>query len=385
MSNNNEDDDPVVASYNVFVNPRLPPHQKIHILHQSVRYDEGSTPAFPRIPTELRVKPDSGVLEVDVPLDMMDNYDRDKGMQYGRALKETVEAKGGGSHGLAGGFGIGAPAGLGRKAAAERDRRNGEWVDEVRADRVLKNQTLGGIVPKQEPLNYMIGVFQGGKLSNLPLWTFYSDRCQVANPRSGDLHLTPANAFVNLNPQLHHVDAATQLEKAAPASGSKDAAPPPSTAPTRAIHMTIKNANDPDSVVTETMADRLRAVQAEPWRRMRFVDENDGEAWDVFSNTFVPLREVKEPAEDEEGDPKSMDADLEAVQWLETPWDVNDIEKRISGKAEGDPEQQQKSEAPADGVRVKAEPGAAPSGGRAASRATGSGVRRGRSTAMEID
>lgn len=163
MADQSQDDDPVVASYNVFVNPALPPNQKIHILHQSVRYDEGNTPAFPRVPTELRVKPDSGVLEIDVPLDMMDNYDRDKGMQYGRALKETLEAKGGGSHGLAGGFGIGGPAGLGKKVA-DRDRRNGDWVDEVRADRVLKSQTLGGIIPKEEPLNYMIGIFQGGKL-----------------------------------------------------------------------------------------------------------------------------------------------------------------------------------------------------------------------------
>lgn len=160
-----EDDDPVVASYNVFINPTPPPHQKIHILHQSVRYDEGATPAFPRVPTELRVKPDSGVLEVDVPIDMMDNYDRDRGMQYGRALRDTVEAKGGGSHGLAGGFGIGAaPGGLGRKGAADRERRNGDWVDEVRADRVLRSQTLGGIIPKGEPLHYMIGIFQGGKL-----------------------------------------------------------------------------------------------------------------------------------------------------------------------------------------------------------------------------
>lgn len=151
--------------------------------------------------------------------------------------------------------------------------------------------------------------------------------------------------------------------------------------------MTIKNANDPDAVVTETMADRLRAVQAEPWRRMRFVDENDGEAWETFMNTFVPMREVKEPAEGEEGDVKSLDADLDTVQWLETKWSVNDIEKRISGRnKEPESGQQVKSEGPAEGgARVKTEPDTGSSGGRASSRATGSGARRGRSTAMEID
>lgn len=163
-----DDDDPVVATFNVFLNPALPENQKIIALHQSVRYDEGQSPAFPHPPTEVRIKPDSGIIEVDVPLDMLDNYDREKGMQYGRALRETMEAKGGGSHGLAGGFGVGAPAApLSRKSERDRDReRRAEWVDEVRADRVLRSQTLGGIVPKTEPVNYMIGVFQGG-LSNL--------------------------------------------------------------------------------------------------------------------------------------------------------------------------------------------------------------------------
>lgn len=149
--------------------------------------------------------------------------------------------------------------------------------------------------------------------------------------------------------------------------------------------MTIKNANDADAVVTETMADRLRAVQAEPWRRMRFVDENDGEAWETFMNTFVPMRGVKEPEEGEEGDVKSLDADLETVQWLETKWGVNDIENRISGKAK-ESEEQAKSEGPAAGAaKVKTEPDVGSGGGRASSRATASGARRGRSTAMEID
>lgn len=149
--------------------------------------------------------------------------------------------------------------------------------------------------------------------------------------------------------------------------------------------MTIKNANDAESVATETMADRLRAVQAEPWRRMRYVDENDGEAWDAFTSTFVPMRGVKEPAEGEEGDPKSLDADLESVQWLETGWKVDDIERRIAGKGDGGSEGQANGEAPADGVRVKTEPDAGSGGGRGASRVSGSGARRGRTTAMEID
>src|SRR5690606_10011868 len=137
-------------------------------------------------------------------------------------------------------------------------------------------------------------------------------------------------------------------EKSASSSASKDTASQGSAAgPTRAIHMTIKTANDSDTVVTETIADRLRAVQAEPWRRMRFVDENDGEAWETFMNTFVPMRGVKEPAEGEEGDVKRLNADLDTVPWLETKWSVNDIENRISGRNnESESKQQVKSEGP---------------------------------------
>lgn len=193
----------------------------------------------------------------------------------------------------------------------------------------------------------------------------------------GDLHLTPANSFVNLHPQLHHVDATTQLEKSAPPPSAVKDSSAPAAAPTRAIHMTIKNANDAEAAVTETMADRLRAVQAEPWRRMRYVDENDGEAWDVFTNTFVPMRGVKEPAEGEEGDVKSLDADLDTVQWLETGWNVNDIEERISGKRDDGSEEQAKSEGAEGGVKVKAEPDA----GRAPARAAPAAARRGRARA----
>ncbi|SPN99907.1 uncharacterized protein DNG_02759 [Cephalotrichum gorgonifer] len=368
MADHSEDDDPVVASFNVFINPTLEPHRKIHILHQSVRYDEGNTPAFPRVPSELRVKPDAGVLEVDVPLDMMDNYDRDKGMQYGAALKDTVDSKGGGAYGLAGGFGVGAPparkGGDNSRASGRRHGGPGDWVEESRSNRVLRSQTLGGIIPKQEPLTYMIGILQGG-----------------------DLHLTPANKFINLTPQLHHVDALTQLEQSAAAGAAKDAAPASTapSAPARAIHMTIKNA-DAESISTDTMADRLRAVQAEPWRKMRFVDENEEEAWDVFTNTFVPLRRIAEPAEKEqakegeeeaaaeEEEPKSLDADLDTVEWLETGWTISDIEGKIRREGGGVGGQVRSEE-----VKVKAEPGV----GRAASASARRG--RARGSAMEID
>lgn len=219
---------------------------------------------------------------------------------------------------------------------------------------------------------------------------------------SGDLHLTPASAFVNLNPQLHHVDANNQLERATSSGpggakdpGSNPSGPGASTGPAaRAIHMTIKTAGNGDSVVTETMADRLRAVQSEPWRKLRFVDENELEAWDAFTQTFVPLREIKEPEGDADEELTSLNADLDKVQWLESPWDVDKIESRISRRRLESDHQVKHEAVSTDARNVKAEPQDTPMSDRARTRAPAPAARSGRSKAgarggasvtMEID
>lgn len=47
--------------------------------------------------------------------------------------------------------------------------------------------------------------------------------------------------------------------------------------------MTIKSTTaDGDEVVTETMSDRLRAVQMESWQRMEYVDEDTEDAWAAY-------------------------------------------------------------------------------------------------------
>ncbi|KAG6049037.1 hypothetical protein E4U17_006960 [Claviceps sp. LM77 group G4] len=50
--------------------------------------------------------------------------------------------------------------------------------------------------------------------------------------------------------------------------------------------MTIKNTADGDTVTTETMADRLRYVQTEKWRKMRYTDENEEAAWEVYNESL---------------------------------------------------------------------------------------------------
>lgn len=97
---------------------------------------------------------------------------------------------------------------------------------------------------------------------------------------------------------MHHIDATIEqerLSKTGPGAASTAATAgtgqsgKEGASSARAIHMTIKSAAgvDGDEVVLETMADRLRAVQKEPWRRMGYVDENTDDAWDVYAESLI--------------------------------------------------------------------------------------------------
>ncbi|RCI10464.1 hypothetical protein L249_4475 [Ophiocordyceps polyrhachis-furcata BCC 54312] len=262
------DNDPVTATYQVFLNPTMPHGRRLLVLQQPNRTGDARPPPPP---TEVRLKPDSGMVEVDIPLDTGVAYDREKGLRWGRSLKASMAAKNGGSHGLAGGFGLGAVNHQGQRAAGSSRSKGSrsdesestlDWNDAVLQDKVLRTQTLGGQCPDADEVQHMVGVFRGN-----------------------ELHLTPVSSLVLLRPQPHHVDAIAQQERNAASAASKDAAQGTATA-ARAIHMTIKTATEGDGVTTETMADRLRFVQAEPWRSLRHIDENDEASWDVYNESL---------------------------------------------------------------------------------------------------
>ncbi|KAJ9138233.1 DNA-directed RNA polymerase III subunit rpc5 [Pleurostoma richardsiae] len=330
----NDGDDPVVATYNVFIKPPLSANRRLLVLQHPNKHD-ARRPARP--PTEVRLKPRTGMVEVDMPLDHSAHYDRGKGVAWGSQLQKSTAAKSGGSHGLAGGFGVHAPAvrsggGARRGGAGGAHGEDGDggdapgldWVEALRTDQVLRTQTLGGLWPEENDCRYMVGVFQGE-----------------------NLHLTPVASLVHLRPQLHHIDAAAEQERltrprdtgaggggsaAAAAAGGKEGSS------ARAIHMTIKAAGDgSEAVVMETMADRLRAVQTEPWQRMAYVDDEKDDAWAVYHETLFLEPEVgagDAPAagegEDEAapgGDPELADK----VNQLEARWGEDDLLRAVSG------------------------------------------------------
>ncbi|KAK7997867.1 4-hydroxyacetophenone monooxygenase [Apiospora arundinis] len=280
------DPDPIVASYNVYMNPPPESTRKLLILQHPNK--QGPLREAYSSLHEVRVKPVQGMIEVDVALDYSAaSYDKDKGMRWGQTLTRSMGAKSGGSHGLAGGFGVGVPAPRGGRRR-EEDRDIYDWGEAVRRDQVLRTQTLGGMITDGDGRNakndcrWLVGVFKGD-----------------------NLHLTPATSEIQLRPQLHHLDADTeqkqlaQARERANAGLAKEAAAAAAANPSapKAIQMTMKSASG-EETTTETMTDRLRHVQMEGWQKLKYVGEEEDAAWELYNKTlhYAPALE----AEDEE-------------------------------------------------------------------------------------
>jgi hypothetical protein len=60
--------------------------------------------------------------------------------------------------------------------------------------------------------------------------------------------------------------------------------------------MTVKPTVDGEEEATDTMPERIRAVQEEPWRKFSYVDEDSMEAWDVFNDSLFVNDQAEEVA-----------------------------------------------------------------------------------------
>lgn len=130
--------------------------------------------------------------------------------------------------------------------------------------------------------------------------------------------------------------------------------------------MTIKTTTDGDTVTTETMADRLRAVQSEPWRKMRYTDENDEAAWEVYNESLFlrpkgaegeqeQEQEQEQPKEGEEQPTEPGQGLEESVAHFTTKWGDKELLEAVSGiKKETAPEVQIKRDPePVQAKKVK--------------------------------
>lgn len=166
----------VVAEYDMYLNK---PGKRLMLLQYPNR-DPGQSYSDKtgQKPLELRIKPKSGLVEVDIPLSIHANFDKSKGIQYGEAMRKSRTLQGGGSYGFSGGLraGIGPMGGPRRSRSRIDEEASGieepsledlleNFEDSNEKGHVMNKIVLGGrIVPWKEgdPI-YMVGVFRGSE------------------------------------------------------------------------------------------------------------------------------------------------------------------------------------------------------------------------------
>lgn len=172
------DPDPIKATYDVYIKPNVSHSRQVYILQFPNRDSKQSySNSNDSQPLRLRIKPQAGMLELDVPVDAWRNYDKEKGLKWGEAMRKSTKA--GQSHGMPGGFGIGGAlpgAGRGRppkeeNVAINQERILADYSGAIQREQVLTKQTLGGqCVPKDKSSpRYMVGAFRNKSKPFLPM------------------------------------------------------------------------------------------------------------------------------------------------------------------------------------------------------------------------
>ncbi|PQE13739.1 dna-directed RNA polymerase iii complex subunit rpc37 protein [Rutstroemia sp. NJR-2017a BVV2] len=315
------DDDPITSSYDIFIKPQIADGRQVYIIQFPNRdIEQRYSGATDSQPSKFRIKPNSGMVEMDVPIDARRNYDKDKGVKWGDAIKKSNMVKGGGSHGLPGGFGIGGAHATGRGRGRGEDMLDPQRVMEdyegaIQREQVLVKQTLGGqIIPveKTSP-QYFVGAFDKDKL-----------------------HLTPVDHIVQLRPQFHHIDAHAEQERQ---GRPRDPGTVPRATEARAIHMTVKSNIDGEEDMMDNIGVRIAAAQQEPWQKHRYVDEDNQQAWDAFEDHLFVVAE-----KDENGNPQELSPDtvpklisgLDDMAYIDTISAPNNASKLSRSKLDGE-------------------------------------------------
>jgi DNA-directed RNA polymerase len=160
--------DPIVASYDVFLTDsqiaryvfQFPDRDRDPEIGGPYNEGAGQKPAV------LRMKPKTGLVEIDVPINTSPGYyDTSKGIKYGESLKESRVLKGGGAFGLAGGFNPNATS------RVKMEGGSAETTEDVKSSKIqtiLRTQTLAGRIKdahEGDPM-YMLGAFRGSMCRN---------------------------------------------------------------------------------------------------------------------------------------------------------------------------------------------------------------------------
>jgi DNA-directed RNA polymerase-3 subunit RPC5 len=175
-----QDEDPVVAEYDVYITPEVAEQQLYVLQYLNRPPNQPFTKATDSQPSALRIKKESGFIEVDVPVNIHRNYNRVAGVRWGEAMRKT-KGFGQKAFGIASGFERTMPRSTNRPGAAgeggapaapiatEDDDNFEEYVthfdDANEKGHVFNTQTFGGQIMHNEGKgpSYMLGTFRDSK------------------------------------------------------------------------------------------------------------------------------------------------------------------------------------------------------------------------------
>lgn len=163
-----------MAEYDVFITPEL--EDQLYVLQYLDREKgHGLTKLNNSEPSQLRIKEESGYIEVDVPLEIRSKFNRPAGVKWGEALRKT-KGFGQKAYGISAGFERAMPrsiragptgnTGTPAPIVTEDDDNFEEWIanleDANEKGHVLNTQTFGGEIPKTDGKgpSYLLGAFR---------------------------------------------------------------------------------------------------------------------------------------------------------------------------------------------------------------------------------
>lgn len=261
-----------MAEYDVFLTPPMEEH--IYLMQfpnrrRAMPYNNhsGSTPR------EMRIKPMTGFLEMDVELSTKQNFNKYMGLKWGdadRAARELHNLSG--TYGPAAGLTNAKPRSMNR-AASTRDPADREldyendllnFEEALQNEKVHDKLTLGGQIIRHDaeqeqgkPL-YFVGAFQNNQL-----------------------HLTKVTGTAQMRPNFHHIDAEEERARVAVSRAQADLAGAGPAPAQRTITQHIAHGKEQETAEIR-LQKALKRAQQEPWMQMDYVDEEKQTAYEEF-------------------------------------------------------------------------------------------------------
>lgn len=267
----------MTAEYDVYLTAAQ--QEQIYLLHYLNRTRERPySQRFGAQPVDVRIKPNSGHLELDVELSTSYNFNKYQGLKWGDAVHaaKTIQNESG-TYGPASGLGVprGKPGGrnqLKDRADLENQVSNdlAAFNSAVDEDKVMHKQTLGGQIFRHDNKGedmaqpvYFLGAFSGNQL-----------------------HLSKVDGTVQMRPQFHHIDAEAHRNRLATSRATAEAegAPPKPAPVARGLQQSYKEMSDdkdkdaPERLMRKALAD----AEEESWVPLGYVDEAEEAAFETF-------------------------------------------------------------------------------------------------------